>query len=70
VMASPVDEEDKRRFLDALHSSGGKSGNVTLRSQLGWDEASYNAVKDTLVNAKQVIPGRGRGGSVRLPEVN
>lgn len=54
------------RFLEALRAQGGKSGNVTLRASLGWDETTYDAVKYSLIATRQILPGRGRGGSVSI----
>jgi type I restriction enzyme M protein len=45
---------------------GGSKGNQTLREELGWDEATYDAVKNDLVVSGRLIPGRGRGGSVAI----
>jgi len=53
-------------FLSALQSLGGKAGNTKLRQQLGWDEASYEAVKADLIASDRIQTGRGRGGSVIL----
>lgn len=61
----PVSEEQRQRFLDALRKSG-SCGNATLRATLGWDEPSYAAVKEDLVERGQVQKGKGRGGSVSL----
>jgi len=59
----PADE-----FLAALHRLGGSAGNQTLRSTLGWDESRYERVKNDLLAQHALLPGRGRGGSVRLPD--
>ena len=56
------------RFLARLHELGGKAGNAALREALGWEEATYEAVRTELVSVGRVILGRGRGGSVALPE--
>ena len=53
-------------MLKLLEDSGGPKGNQTLRQELGWDEATYNKVKDDLVRAGKLAVGRGRGGSVAL----
>jgi recombinational DNA repair ATPase RecF len=42
-------------------------GNKTLRERLGWDERTYERIKDRLVDEGRLEKGRGRGGSVRLP---
>jgi DNA repair exonuclease SbcCD ATPase subunit len=53
-------------FIAALTDLGGKSGNQTLRKNLGWDEVKYTAVKDQLIAQNQIVRGKGRGGSVAL----
>ena len=54
------------RFLSSLESMPDrKAGNTSLRSQLGWDDETYERIKDLLVAAGRVEKGRGRGGSVR-----
>ena len=56
-------------FLSALAATPGrKSGNVSLRGQLGWDEATYERIKDRLIAAGRLKKGKGRGGSVYLPD--
>ena len=52
--------------MAALSGLGGKSGNQSLRENLGWDEAKYTAVKDQLIAQNQIALGKGRGGSVAL----
>jgi DNA repair exonuclease SbcCD ATPase subunit len=59
-----VSGEQRQALLSALRGEGGKAGNLTLRQALGWDEATYEAVKDDLIASGQLTPGRGRGGSV------
>lgn len=59
-------EEQLDEFLGALEALHGHSGNGKLRELLGWDEASYDAVKAELVSRRIVVPGRGKGGSVPL----
>lgn len=59
-------DDHEQRFISALEAAGGASGNILLRQTLGWDEATYEAVKDMLVADGRVKPGRGRGGSVSL----
>lgn len=51
-------------FLNALDASGGSSGNQALRKRLDWDESTYNAVRNALVQNGEVVKGAGRGGSV------
>lgn len=66
--AASVSDDDRERFISVLTELGGKSGNHSLRDQLGWDEAKYAAVKDQLVADAQIVPGKGRGGSVAINE--
>lgn len=61
-----VTDSQRETLISALRSEGGSKGNLSLRQSLGWDPATYEAVKDDLVAAGQLIPGRGRGGSVAL----
>jgi hypothetical protein len=44
------------------------SGNTKLRESLGWESARYDSVKETLVGRGIIQTGKGRGGSVKLPE--
>jgi hypothetical protein len=55
-------------FLGALAALGGSAGIGRLRETLGWDEASYEAVKTDLISLRLIVPGRGRGGSVALAD--
>ncbi len=66
--AAPVEitQIQKDGFLERLRAEGGKSGNIKLRGQLGWDEPTYDAVKNALVASGQITTGKGRGGSVSL----
>jgi type I restriction enzyme M protein len=63
-----VTEDQRVQLISCLRELGSKSGNQSLRQELGWDETTYNAVKEDLVNSGRLISGRGRGGSVALPE--
>jgi type I restriction enzyme M protein len=58
--------DEQQELLGALEALGGSAGNGRLRELLGWDEASYDAVKAQLLASGQLVPGRGRGGSVSL----
>jgi hypothetical protein len=62
-----VTDELRQSLLDTLANLGGSKGNIALREELGWEEGIYNAVKDDLVAARKLMPGKGRGGSVSLP---
>jgi len=56
--------------LLALLAEYGTLGNTKARQLLGWNETTYEEVKQALVAAGQVAIGRGRGGSIRLAEPN
>lgn len=58
----------QQEFLNALRELGGSAGNGRLRETLGWDEATYDGVRLALIDAGQIKPGRGRGGSVALAD--
>ena len=62
-----VNDQQRMAVLDLLKKLGGSKGNQTLRSELGWDEETYVAVKDDLVATGRLVRGKGRGGSVSLP---
>lgn len=59
-------DDQQLELLGALEALGGSAGNGRLRDLLGWDEATYEAVKTPLVASGQLRPGGGRGGSVNL----
>jgi DNA repair exonuclease SbcCD ATPase subunit len=63
-----VTDELRQKFLEVLSGLGGAKGNQTLCAALGWDADTYSAVKNDLVVCGRLIPGKGRGGSVSLPE--
>ena len=46
-------------FLGALTALGGSAGNGNLREVLEWDEESYEACRDELINRGLIVPGRG-----------
>ncbi|MFM7170978.1 MAG: N-6 DNA methylase, partial [Cyanobium sp.] len=60
--------KEQQEFLGALEALGGSAGNGRLRELLEWDEDTYEAVRTQLLTTGQLIPGRGRGGSVSLGE--
>ncbi|MFM7635490.1 MAG: SAM-dependent DNA methyltransferase, partial [Cyanobacteriota bacterium] len=60
------DQELLDDFLEALEQSGSPVKNPVLRQALGWDEATYDAVKAELVARQIVVRGRGRSDSVAL----
>jgi type I restriction enzyme M protein len=41
-------------LLGALNALGGSAGNGRLRDLLGWDEATYDAVKGPLIATGQL----------------
>jgi hypothetical protein len=53
-------------FVECLKRFGGSSGNGRLREALKWDEEFYWRVQGKLVEEGRIVPGRGKGGSVRL----
>jgi hypothetical protein len=55
-------------FLAALEEMGGNSGNGRLRQTLGWDEDLYWRAQGKLIEEGRIVPGRGKGGSVRITE--
>lgn len=59
-------EQKHAAFLKELETQNGKAGNKALRDALGWDEPTYDAVKDELLDNGDIEKGGGRGGSVRL----
>jgi hypothetical protein len=65
-MPEKVTQKRLNEFLVALEQAGGSSGNVSLRQSLNWDEDFYWRVQGRLIENGQIVPGRGKGGSVRL----
>jgi type I restriction enzyme M protein len=61
-----VREALRERFVQALTEAGGSSGNGRLMDELGWQESTYQAVKEALLDDGVIVLGRGRGGSVKL----
>ena len=66
VLAPEEQSERAEALLSRLRETGGKSGNQSLRDALGWDEGTYETVKANLISTGQLIPGKGRGGSVAV----
>lgn len=60
----------KELFLEELKKiSAGEQrlvANQALREALDWEDAQYRRIKGELVSERQIIVGRGRGGSVGL----
>jgi hypothetical protein len=61
-----VSDAQRQQLIEALRNAGGRAGNLTIRQFLGWDETTYEAVRDDLVASGQLTPGRGRGGSITI----
>ena len=59
-------EQKIERFITTLKSMDGSAGNLRLREALGWQETTYNSIKQQLIDGEQLVLGRGRGGSVSL----
>ncbi len=56
------------RFIAALLRLGGSAGNRRLQDELGWQDDTYDRVRDALVEDGAVVRGRGQGGSVSLAD--
>lgn len=59
-------EEQIEHFTATLASLGGSAGNQRLLEALGWQNSTYQHVKQQLIDDGRIRPGRGRGGSVAL----
>lgn len=59
-------EQQIQRFIAALTSLGGSAGNQRLREALGWQDSTYQRIKQQLIDDGRIRSGRGRGGSVAL----
>ena len=46
-----------------MREAVGSAGNIKLREKLGWDEATYDAVRDQAIAAGKVKAGSGSGYS-------
>jgi hypothetical protein len=68
----PVNLTNNRleEFMAALKEAGGSSGNGALRQRLGWEEDIYWKAQGRLIEQGRLVPGRGRGGSVRFTEAH
>ncbi|MCY1042981.1 hypothetical protein OV208_16800 [Corallococcus sp. bb12-1] len=62
----PVDDSQRRKFLEVLIKNGGSSGNTSLMNELGWSESEYWRLREKLIEDGQILRGRGRGGSVNI----
>jgi hypothetical protein len=65
-MPQNITEQRRQDFLKTLADAGGAAGNKALRERLDWEEDFYWRVQAQLIEAGEVVPGRGRGGSVKL----
>ncbi|MFA6286977.1 MAG: site-specific DNA-methyltransferase [Opitutaceae bacterium] len=63
-MTAPL-SSPQSALLALVPADGSTVGNTSLREQLGWDGATYAAVRDELVAAGLLEKGKGRGGSVK-----
>lgn len=61
-------EQQTERFLAILASLGGSAGNQRLQEALGWQDSTYQRIKQHLLEEGRIRTGRGRGGSVALSE--
>ena len=59
-------EQQNEQFIAALTSLGGSAGNQRLMETLGWQDSTYQQIKQQLIDVGRIRPGRGRGGSVAL----
>ncbi len=59
-------EQSIERFISTLTSLGGSAGNQSLMEALGWQESTYQRIKQQLLEDGRIRSGRGRGGSVAL----
>jgi len=62
-------EQLVERFIATLTSLGGSAGNQRLLEALGWQDSTYQRIKQQLIEDGRVRPGRGRGGSVALSTI-
>lgn len=65
-MPKKVTTNRLNEFVEALSTYEGVAGNKSLREELNWDEDFYWKVQGKLIEEGRIVPGRGRGGSVRL----
>jgi len=54
------------RFIATLAALGGSAGNQRLLEALGWQDSTYQRIKQQLIEDSRIRLGRGRGGSVAL----
>lgn len=58
--------DHERKEASRHWAHGGSAGNGKLREFLIWDEATYASVTDERIARGDIVPGRGRGGSVSI----
>lgn len=67
-----LSEEEIRQYeqelLGKVPTDGSPIGNVTLSSDLGWEDELYWSIRNRLIGNGVLEKGRGRGGSVRRAE--
>jgi hypothetical protein len=61
----PSLEDDQETLLARVPADGTSIGNTALRTDLEWTEERYYRARNLLVDAGQLLLGRGRGGSVK-----
>ncbi len=61
----PTVDDDLEKLLQEVPADGSSVGNTSLRVKLGWTEERYFRTRDALVEAGNLLLGRGRGGSIR-----
>ncbi len=70
MTATPASDTDfsalQDELLEILEGMGGTARNPELQQALGWDAATYEAVKDALVERRILVKGRGRSNSVSI----
>ena len=54
---------DAYKLFMLIPTGGDRVGNISLRRQLGWNEAKYAAAKDRLLESGLVQKDMGKGGS-------
>jgi hypothetical protein len=69
TLSSELTSEEKE-FIETLRSIGGSAGNKALREQLKWADLKYWTVQKLLIQKTRIMPGRGKGGSVSLPDLD
>lgn len=57
------------QLLDTIEEMGGSAGNKKLQETLGLSDQDYTWIKEYVVDTGKVVPGRGRGGSLKLPNM-